>query len=370
MNAMFRRSTFVFSLLPLAATGCSAAPGEPAASSSEDLSLPIFEGAVIVETNAAEANELLVYARAVDGTLRPSATVSTGGAGLGTGLSSQGALAREGRWLFAVNAGSDDVSTFDLSSGTPVLVDRTPSGGTQPVSVAARDGLVYVLNAGGENDVAGFRLDGRGGLHAIATLPLSAASVTPTDVGFSPDGDTLVVTEKDTGIIDTYSLDRRGVAHGPTLNTSDGPTPFGFSFAPDGELFVSEAAGSAASAYAIRGAHLRSISASVANGQAAACWLATSPDGLHAFTANAGNGTLSAYRVGFGGALTLESAIAASTGAGSHPIDMAFTPLGTYLYALANGNGTLIAYRVQGASLTPLATLDGLPHSSMGAVAY
>jgi hypothetical protein len=59
--------------------------------------------------------------------------------------------------------------------------------------VTARGGVVYVLNAGGAGNIAGFRVDTAGDLHAIAgsTLPLSAAGVTPTEVAFSPDGDTL-----------------------------------------------------------------------------------------------------------------------------------------------------------------------------------
>jgi 6-phosphogluconolactonase len=330
-------------------------------------------GAVFTQTNAAEGNELVEYRRSAGGTLTLVGRVGTGGSGLGAGLSAQGALAREGRWLFAVNAGSGDVSTFDLAVDPPALVSRVPSGGTQPVSVTARGGVVYVLDAGGAGNIAGFRVDAGGMLHAIArsTLALSASGVTPTEVAFSPDGDTLIVTEKGDAKIDAFYVDVAGVAHGPTVNASNGPAPFGFDFSPLGELVVSEAAASAASAYAVRGeVHLASISDSVPNTQSAACWLVVAPDGRNAFTANAGSGTLSSYRIGLGGRLALQSAAAGVTGEGSHPVDMAFSRSGAYLYALANAAGTITAFRAQGGELTNLGEIDSLPPSATGLVAW
>jgi 6-phosphogluconolactonase (cycloisomerase 2 family) len=202
-------------------------------------------------------------------------------------------------------------------------------------------------------------------------LPLSGPNVVPTEVAFAPDGDTLVVTEKGSNQIDTYDVDTTGLAHGPTVTASDGPAPFGFDFTPAGELLISEAAHSAASAYALRGeVRLESISASVVNGQSAACWLVTSADGRHAFTANAGNGTLSSYRIDESGRLTLESGVAASTGAGSHPVDMAFGGDGEFLFALANQAGTITAFRAEGGKLANVGSVDSLPASATGLVAW
>jgi 6-phosphogluconolactonase len=381
MNAMVHRSIFVFgSLLPTLcfAGGCSGAPSADAAASTEEalsepssLASPFStRGTVVTQTNAADANALLFYSREANGALSLMAQVATGGAGLGAGLSAQGAITREGRWLFAVNAGSNEVSTFDLASNPPMLVGRAASGGTQPVSVTARGPLVYVLNAGGAGNVAGFAVDAKGALHAIGTSPLSGSDVTPTDVAIAPDGVTLVVTEKVTNVIDTYAVGARGDLRGPVVTASNGPAPFGFDFGPDGELFVSEAADSAASAYAILGpTRLASISASVLNGQSAACWLAAAPDGRHVFTANAGNGTLSSYRVSAAGRLTLESGVAASQSPTSHPVDMAFSPSGQTLYSLANA-GTIITYKVDGGSLTQVDAVTGLPASVTGLIAW
>jgi 6-phosphogluconolactonase (cycloisomerase 2 family) len=377
MNVAFKASTCAF-LPALLLTACSGAPGpdasEGVSTTSEAIRVAPATGSLFTQTNALEDNELVAYARATDGTLTLSGRVATGGAGIGGGgLTAQGAIAHEGRWLFVANAGSDDVTTFDLTSGTPVAVARTASGGTEPVSVTARaDGLVYVLNAGGAGGIAGFRVDGRGGLDPVAgsAQPLSGSAVTPTEVAFSPGGDTLVVTERDGGKIDTYRVDVRGRADTPTFTESNGPSPFGFSFTPFGELVVSEAASSAASAYALLGpTHVVSISASVLNTQAAACWLVVAPDGLQAFTANAGSGTLSSYRIGFAGRLSLDTAVAGETGAGSHPVDMAFGDHGRYLYSLANTAGTITVFRVDGGALTAVGSVGSLPASASGLVA-
>jgi len=153
-------------------------------------------GAVFTMNNAVAGNAVLVFQRAADGTLTAAGSVPTGGLGAGTGLGNQGAvvLSENRRWLFVVNAGSNDISVFRIKRGGLNLTDRVGSGGTQPVSVTVRDGLVYVLNAGAPNNISGFTLSHAGKLTALAgsTQPLSAASTGPAQVEFSPDGNVLV----------------------------------------------------------------------------------------------------------------------------------------------------------------------------------
>src|SRR3990172_13166042 len=70
--------------------------------------------AVYTITHAADGNEVAVYKRANDGSLSFEASYPTGGLGSGEGLGSQGAviLRENGRRLFVVNAGSNQVSIF------------------------------------------------------------------------------------------------------------------------------------------------------------------------------------------------------------------------------------------------------------------
>jgi len=122
--------------------------------------------AVYTLTNQAAGNAVAVFTRAADGTLTPAGSYATGGTGTGAGLGSQGAvtLSRDGRLLFAVNAGSNDVSVSSVGAGGLSLLSRTPTGGTLPTSVTVYGSVVYVLNAGGDGNITGFSLDAGGGL--------------------------------------------------------------------------------------------------------------------------------------------------------------------------------------------------------------
>ena len=149
-------------------------------------------GAVYVLTNAPAGNAVLVYDRGGDGSLSAAGIYATGGAGSGAGLGSQGAItvSDDGRLLFAVNAGSNTVSSFRVRSDGLDIVDVAASGGATPTSVTARGGRVYVLNAGIPNGVSGFTVDVKGRLSPIpgSSLPLSAAFTAPAQIGFDDEG--------------------------------------------------------------------------------------------------------------------------------------------------------------------------------------
>src|SRR5436309_8781094 len=229
--------------------------------------------AVYTVTNQVAGNAVAVFNRGADGTLRAAGQVATGGTGTGGGLGSQGAVAlsNDGRRLFAVNAGSNDVSVFDVGATGLSLASQTASGGTLPISLTVHGSLLYVLNAGGAGNVSGFTVGTTGGLTPIAgsTQSLSGGNVGPAQVSFSPDGRRLVVTEKNTNLLDVYSVGRNGVASGPTSVASAGATPFGFAFGPRGDVFVSEASGSASSYDLGRRGGLRVVSGVVLTHQGA-----------------------------------------------------------------------------------------------------
>lgn len=220
-------------------------------------------GAVYALTNSPAGNAVVVYDRGGDGSLTPAGSYPTGGNGTGAGLGSQGAVivSDNHRLLFAVNAGSNSISSFRIRPNGLELADTAPSGGSMPTSVAFSKGVAYVLNAGVPNNVSGFKVDLNGDLTPIpgSGRPLSAASTGPAQVGFSDDGVTVVVTERATNRIDTYTVAPNGLLSGPFVHDSAGPTPFGFAVDKRNTLFVSEAgAGGGASSYRIGAqAHLR-----------------------------------------------------------------------------------------------------------------
>ena len=301
-------------------------------------------GAVYTLTNAASGNEVLVYNRSSDGSLAFQNAYATGGLGSGAGLGSQSAvtLSHNNHWLFAVNAGSNEISSFAVTESGLELVDVEASGGALPVSLTSYKDWLYVLNAGGSGNISGFAVGQDGSLSALtgSSQPLSnggaGAAPAVAQIAFSSDGSTLVVTEKSTNLIDTYAVES-GLAGAPVLNSSAGTTPFGFAFDRHDHAIVSEAASGSVSSYRISDGELNVISPAVVNTQAAACWIAISNNGKFAYTTNAASGTISSYRIAQDGSLTLLNPTAGVTGAGSSPVDMAFSNNGQTLYALANG---------------------------------
>ena len=115
-------------------------------------------GAVYVQTNDGERNEVVIYRRDSEGRLERIGAVATGGRGTGQPhLASQGSVVRRNGWVLVTNAGSDDISVLEVDDGVLTLVDRVASGGSTPTSVAVNGSLAYVLNAAGEPNVSGFR---------------------------------------------------------------------------------------------------------------------------------------------------------------------------------------------------------------------
>jgi 6-phosphogluconolactonase (cycloisomerase 2 family) len=248
------------------------------------------------------------------------------------------------------------------------------SGGLTPTSVTEHNGLVYVLNAGGSGGVAGFRNHG-GVLAPVAgaTGTLSANSGTaPAQVSFSDDGDLLLVTERNTRKLTSYLVRRDGTLDGKTVTDSSGAVPFGFAFTKRDTLVVSEAAGSSVSSYRFndRSAAPIVVTPSLGNGQGAACWIAVTPDGKFAFSANAATSNVSSFAVARSGQLTLMAGAAGSTGTGAGAIDMAVSPGGTQLAVFANRGLQIVSFTITpSGALVPLGAVGGMPLGSAGLAA-
>jgi len=332
-------------------------------------------GAVYTMTNASGANEVLVFDRASDGTLAFVESVATGGEGTGSGLGNQNGvvLTEGGRFLLVVNAGSDEISSFSVTSGGLELADVEPSNGDHPISVTTRNGLVYVLHDGSGGNVTGFRLLPDGALEPVpnSTQPLLGAG--PAQIQFAPREQFLVVTEKASNTISVFAV-VRGRAQPATSFQSAGETPFGFGFDRQGHLIVSEAFGgapdaSAVSSYDFDGGTPDVISPSVPTNQTAACWIVVTRNGRYAYTSNTGSASVTGYEIGTSGELTAldEDGVTGATGAG--PIDMALTTDNRFLYSLDSGAQQISGFAVNAdGSLTPLGA-TGLPGSASGLAA-
>ncbi len=292
----------------------------------------------------ASPNHVLYYSRASDGSITFGGSVSTTGSGTGVALASQGAvvLTSDGRFLLAVNAGSSQISVFSVqSNGVPVFSSIANSHGTAPISLTIHNSWVYVLNNGSATitgNIAGFMLSSTGTLTYLtgSNQPLSGPNASPEQVGFSPDGKVLVVTEKGTNIIDTYLVGTSGVAGAPTTHVSVGNGPYGFAFTGLDNLVVSEAATDTLSSYVVSDqGTLRTISGAMPTFGNAPCWVAINNGGSFAYTSNAHGGTISTFSISSSGGLNLLSSIAAKTNIPA--LDLAFSKNSQFLYALNDG---------------------------------
>lgn len=336
-------------------------------------------GVVFTMTNAADGNSILMYPRSAHGDLGQPVTVPTGGRGTGAGLGNQGGviLSNDGHWLLAVNAGSNQISVFKVGERSLTRTDLVASGGEMPVSVTVADDLVYVVNRQSDA-IAGFHLTERGHLLPLSgsVQPLSAKGANPAQIGFSPDGRQLVVTERNTNRVVTYPVGGDGaVSASPSITPSPAPTPFGFDFAGFRQLLVSEAAGGAANASSVssyrlgRDGALTTLAPAVGTLQSAACWVEVSPNGRYAYTTNTGSDSLTGYRLAANGGLTRldASGVTASTGDNSRPIDLGFSRDGRFVYTLNSGDRSISVLKaIRNGGLRPIAKVSGLPVGANG----
>lgn len=339
--------------------------------------------AVYTMSNQVAGNEVLVFHRRPNGNLESAGAFATGGNGTGGGLGNQGAVVLDpsDRWLFVVNAGSSSVSSFAVLEDGLQLVDTEPSGGFRPISLTVFGARLYVLNAGDPNDtnvndnVTGFHINQDGTLTPIpnSTQPLSANETGPAQISMNKEGTVLVVTEKATNSITTYTVDSDGIPSSPITRASMIPTPFGFQFGDRGLVYISEANGGGQSA--VVSYHVNpetgvvSDAVDVFSAQNAACWVALSPDQTVGYTTNTASDTISLFTINFDGSMDSLLASGRTVRAGDGPIDLVLTQDGRNLYTLNAGDDTITAFHIQPTgSLSRLQTID-VPDGANGLAA-
>jgi hypothetical protein len=281
----------------------------------------------------------------------------------GLGSSNSLILSQDNRCLFAVNAGSDTVTSFRVLANSLSRISVTSSRGVFPVSLTEFENTLYVLNAGEEGSLAGFRVDINcalipfDGEVSLADPPISnplsdpisspipapgEVLTTPAQASFTPDGKRLVLSIKGlagaafdpttgallslpNGRMVVFSVGANGQLSAPVVtpfsfaNKTGGP--FSFIFADAETVIVVHAnslPGTVAS-YTINPDNTLSLlSGPLATGEFAPCWL--SSNGQFVYTASFGapsgvleiggspgqpdaNGVLNGFRINADGTL-------------------------------------------------------------------
>jgi 6-phosphogluconolactonase (cycloisomerase 2 family) len=351
----------------------------------------------------------------------------TGGVGLASQppfgfpmVDSQGALdiTSDGSLLFAVNAGSNTISSFKVTSTGPQLVDQVSSGGTEPISLTHYGHLLYVVNEASGN-VAGFWFDDHGDLSPIPnssqSLATPGAAGIAAQIGFSGDGRVLTVTERcfqgcllaPFGLIDNFRMRWNGTPEPVRPHPADAPIPFGFAYQNSRNLIVTyvgyvatpsgvqpsppdpeEFNGFVGSDTVNRWAGL-SPNGTIPAGGRGTCWIAITPDGKYAFITNSLSDTVPHIASGVGGisrlALTPSGQISLlgttdltpNSAGPTFPTDLGLSSDGKFLYVAAPtlqfglNTSHIDAYAVSGGTLTSLgATDDSLGGGISGIVAH
>jgi 6-phosphogluconolactonase (cycloisomerase 2 family) len=368
-----RRTRGISILAAIAAVAAAALPAGAAASAPD---APRVGPAVFVQTNDPSGNAVIAYRRSADGSLTRGDTFSTGGLG-GTTISaptdplaSQGSLVldRHRGLLYAVNAGSDSVSVFSVDGTNLVLRQVISSGGDFPVSVTTARNLLYVLNAGGDGSVVGFKVAGQHLVRAndaSRSLGLANSSPpfflsSPAQVGLSPDAAHLIVTTKVNRAVDVFDVAPSGrLSDVPTVTSDTGPVPFAFDFDGAGRLILSDASGMANTFALGRDGAVSAVASEAPNGQAATCWIVEARGFF--YTTNTGSDTITGYSQDSAGQLHLLSPGGVSARTDGGPIDIAATPTGRFVYELNGTGGTLGIYEVgPDGSLTKTGSVTGL----------
>ena len=336
-------------------------------------------GYVYTLSNETGNNRVLTYSRSVAGTLHFEKGYATGGTGTGGGLGNQGAvtLTENHDYLLAVNAGSHSVSSFAVHKNGLELISTVSSAGLMPVSVTIHENLVYVLNAGGTGNIAGFWMHADGSLHPIAgsSRPLSSAAAGAAQISFVQDGKVVVITEKATNKIISYTIGLDGIAGMMHAVHSSNPTPFGFAAGSNGMIYVSEAVGGAPGASTVSAYHVSTsgtislVDGPESAGQTAACWVVLTNNEKYVYATNTGSNNLSSFSTSKNGNLDVLSAIAANTMI-SVPIDAALTNNSKYLYVLNAGDESITSMFIEkDGGLSYIQNVQGLPDGATGLAA-
>ena len=312
-------------------------------------------GNVYTQTQDPAGNQVVVYKRSAKGKLTERARVSTGGIGAAATppfnfpiLDSHGGveLTKSHRLLFAVNAGDNTISSFRVGKkGGLRLADNESSGGDLPVSLDSHKRLLYVLNEV-SGTISGLRFNSRGQMTPIAgsteSLSTPGAAGVAAQVGFSPSGGILAVSQRGGNVIDTFEVGSDGTPGPAHANPAGGEAPFGFEFRDDGMLIGSNAGhvgdptdlanfhGSASSYSVGSGAALTNLD-NVDVGQRATCWVVITKNHRFTFMTNTLSESVSRFRIRGNGDLVLLGHT--PTGAG-FPSDEALSVDSRFLYVL------------------------------------
>ena len=307
--------------------------------------------AVYFAANPDGTNSIVALTRDLStGLLTYLGSFDSGGNGLTAIQGGQAhAVVAHGPFLYAVNSGSGNFSTFGIGqNGQLTLLATTSSGGERPVSIAIHGNLLYVLNQGiAASEVGGpanagvtpFFL-GVDGIPAPALVPGVSLPSTdaPADIVFTGNGQRLAVTCSGANTIRSFSVSAPGelsneqsveVGSQPVGGASNGRLPW-CAFAT-----VVENPGPASVVSFNAESTLALVSQVDATADQDPCWATTDIEGYRLWTSNFLPRSLTLYSIAGNGSLVRLGAHEPEPGDnGPGALDIGVSSDGRFLYRL------------------------------------
>jgi 6-phosphogluconolactonase (cycloisomerase 2 family) len=347
---------------------------------------------VYTNNDQTTANSISAFSVDTNGALSGIAgsPFATGGAGHGSGLYSANRIVVVDNFLYASNAGSNDVSAFSLDPGTGVLTDV--SGSPFPtnafddtnhsgISLAATpDGqFLYAGSTGFGGQITIFSINSTTGALAMIGTPVSAGGAA-YGMKVSPDGKFLVVTLFQTSQIAVFAIQTDGtlqaVVNSPFTLSSGAATSVDINCA--GDLLF--AGGDSGNIYAFNIAsdgQLSTVAGSpFATGISSNQVVALSADDSTLFSSNQGSNTVTAFTVNPDGSLTVPGTSAGAGSGAFYPGGLSVSEDGLFLYAadtaVTGGFGGISTFTLSGSPPVSFASLTstGIASQSHSVAAY
>jgi 6-phosphogluconolactonase len=325
-------------------------------------------GAVFVMTNSNTGNEILQFVRNSNGSLVSVGKTPTGGNGTGgttDPLASQHSLllTSDSRFLLAANSASGTISSFAVIGAFLIPTGIVSSGGGFPNALAQSGNLVYVLNASGNSNVVGFNLE-NGHLSRIpnATGYLTTGLSGGSSLTFSADGKVLLVSERTTGVIDSFPVNEDGALGAATVTSY--PGIFDFTTSPTNGLLITVGGPTITSTSVADNGALKTVdSTPIFSG---ACWVVVTPKGF-VYASTGAPSIIDGYSLSTVGAIAAIGTGEAASIPGATILDLAISSDGHFLFSLNSGNGAIGAWSINQSTgvLTPNAGAV-LPASNAG----
>ncbi len=337
---------------------------------------PIEDGGKIVYVISNDyhdnANAVLAYRHKPDGTLAPlpGSPFLTHGAGLANPKQVLGpddtddplVISDDGRFLFAVNGGSNTVAVFSINpDGSLTAAPGSPfsSGGQTPCSVAINGRFVYVANKAfdplhvitQQPNYTTFEVDDAGRLLPVpnGTIEVPAGS-SPSQVLLSNDRRFLFATdflafmlptEEPTGTLLSFSVQgERGLALAPgapyVVPTGDGGA-LGLATNPrsDRTLYVGFPVAGAFGVYDIDPSTGVLTFVTQLTAGPATCWLRTNSTGTRLYTLNSGKNAVGVFNTDNPQAPTPINTFTLKDSQNSGDFSLGFSPDGATLYVVS-----------------------------------